>query len=505
MHRSLSSVSLLALTISALAISPAEAQVSAAEIWSEWQRGAAETGQSLTADVTETADGLLLENLATRTVSDDTATSARVDRVALVEQDDGTLSVEVSTPYTLTLTFPADAGEGAAGAMVSMDLLLTHEGLDVTVAGAPEARSYSYSADAITVVEGEINSDDGAPQPEVDLEIAARDIRTVFSLTGPAGERQGFETVGTTGSLTGRLAVQPPPGETGALAMTFAIGDLATEASGARGALAAMQRAQDRLPEGAEIRGTATYGFSQLEIAVDDPEADFDASFANEGGSFGFSLSDDRLVYDIAATGARLRMTGGEIPVPVEIGSASSALSLSVPLAASDTPSDASLRIDYRDVVLGETLWAMIDPSGQVPRDPLTLILEAAAQVQLLADLMGADAMAMEAPPGELRALTVSELDLSFGATSLSGTADMTFGPGAGMPRPVGRADLALRGGNALLDVLEGAALVSSDQAAVMRGVAGMFTRPGARPDTLETTIEFLEDGTVTANGLTLQ
>ncbi|MFW5642342.1 MAG: hypothetical protein ACOCY0_06215, partial [Roseicyclus sp.] len=59
--------------------------------------------------------------------------------------------------------------------------------------------------------------------------------------------------------------------------------------------------------------------------------------------------------------------------------------------------------------------------------------------------------------------------------------------------------------GNALLEVLEEAGLVSPEQAAVARGVAGVFARPGPRPDTLESTIEFLEDGTITANGLTLQ
>lgn len=502
----LPSLPLLALTLAALAPLSAAAQVSASEIWAEWQRGAEETGQNLSADVTETAGALVLENLATRTVSDDVTRTARVDRVALIEEGDGTLSVEVSSPVRLSLSFPAEEGEEADGAIVDVTLLLGHEGLDVSVSGPAEARSYSYSADAITIVEDEITSESETPSPAIDLEVVAREVQTTLTLTGPVAGARNFASTGTTGSLTGRFEMQAPPGETGEIAMTFAIGDLATEASGSGGALAAMQQARDRLPEGAEMRGTSTYGFSQVEIAARDPEGGFDASFANEGGSFGFALTGDRMAYDISATGSRTRVTGGDIPVPVEIAVASSALSLSVPLTASDTPSDAAFRLDYRELALGETLWAMIDPSGQVPRDPLTLILDATAQVQLMADLMAADAMAMEAPPGELRALTVSELEVSFGDAALTGTADFTFAPGQEeLPRPVGRADLALRGGNALLQVLEGAGLVSAEQAAMARGVAGIFSRPGARPDTLETTIEFSEDGTVTANGLALQ
>jgi hypothetical protein len=99
----------------------------------------------------------------------------------------------------------------------------------------------------------------------------------------------------------------------------------------------------------------------------------------------------------------------------------------------------------------------------------------------------------------------VSELEVTFGGTSLTGTADMTFAPGQIVPQPVGRADLSLVGGNALLDQLQGAGVINAEQAGMARGVAGMFTRPGAMPDTIETTIEFQEGGSITANGVPLQ
>ena len=226
---------------------------------------------------------------------------------------------------------------------------------------------------------------------------------------------------------------------------------------------------------------------------------------ANEGGDFGVALSNAELRYDIAAEGIVTRVAGSEIPVPVEASAASSELSLTVPLAASATPSDAAIRLSYRDLAVSEEVWALMDPSGSVPRNPLTVILDATAQIQLMVDLLGADAMEMDAPPGELRALTVSELELSFGDTSLTGSADMTFAPGQVVPQPVGQADLSLVGGNALLDQLQGAGVIGPEEAGMARGVAGMFSRPGAMPDTLETTIEFGPDGTITANGVPLQ
>jgi hypothetical protein len=87
----------------------------------------------------------------------------------------------------------------------------------------------------------------------------------------------------------------------------------------------------------------------------------------------------------------------------------------------------------------------------------------------------------------------------------LSGTAELSFAPGQIVPMPVGSADLRLSGGNALLDALMAGGLVPSDQGAFVRGMANVFARPGATPDTLESTVEFGADGSITANGIPLQ
>jgi hypothetical protein len=127
-----------------------------------------------------------------------------------------------------------------------------------------------------------------------------------------------------------------------------------------------------------------------------------------------------------------------DLPVPIAANAASSELSLTVPLAASPEPSDAAVRLAYRDLAVSEEVWSLMDPTGAVPRNPLTVVLDATAQVQLMVDLMSAEAMAMDRPPGELRALSVSELEVTFGGTSLTGTANMTFAPGQIVPQPVG-------------------------------------------------------------------
>jgi hypothetical protein len=266
-----------------------------------------------------------------------------------------------------------------------------------------------------------------------------------------------------------------------------------------------MQQSASGLPEGFEITGNTSYDWSRFEMSFEDPSDAFNVFYANDGGNFGIALSNAELRYDISAESMVTRVAGSEIPVPVEASAASSALSLTVPLAASATPSDAAVRLSYRDLAVSEEVWRMMDPTGGVPRNPLTVILDATAQIQLMVDLLGVDAMEMDTPPGELRALTVSELEISFGDTALTGSANMTFAPGQVVPQPVGQANLSLVGGNALLDQLQGAGVIGPEEAGMARGVAGMFSRPGAMPDTLETTIEFGQDGTITANGVPLQ
>jgi hypothetical protein len=484
-------------TLAAIAAAPAAAQVSAEEVWAEWQAASAAAGQQMTADVSETADGLVLGNLTTRLDQDGTLSVGRVERVTLTETADGTLSVEVSNPYTLELTF-----EDGTDGNVTVELLVTHEALAIDVAGTPEARRYEYTADAVTISDGAISNDSGAPLPRIDMEIVARDLATTYDLTGPAGADQRFASEGEVGSVAGRVDILPPPGEPGRLKASFALGETTSEATGTIVALATLQQSAQGFPPGFEVEGTSAYAFARFDMTFDSPSDAFAASYANEGGAFAVALSERAMRYEISARGIDVSVEGQDLPVPVSVSAVSSELMLDLPLAAAPEPSEAAVRLAYRELSGGEALWSMIDPAGNIPRDPLTVILDATAQVQLLADLTDPATMERETPPAELRALTVSELEVSFGDTSLTGTADLSFAPGQAVPQPVGQAQLELAGGNALLERLQAAGVIGPEQAGMARGVAGMFTRPGAMPDTLETVIEFLPGGSITANGI---
>ncbi|MBY4894466.1 hypothetical protein KUL25_17045 [Rhodobacteraceae bacterium N5(2021)] len=493
----------LCYTLSSLALaaaSPAMAETVATELWAEWQAQAEAAGQTVTAEVTETDNGLTLSNFTT--VYEDEAVSTRgtIDEIVLVENSDGTVSVTYSDLYTMTFTFEIDPGDPPA----NIEVLLRHENLEMTISGDAGARSYAYTADRITVTEGELWGGDGPP-PTIELDMVMTDIATTYNVMGTDPATQRFTSEGSVGGLTMVMEILPPPPEEGEFKAGLVIGPMQATSEGTLLSLTNMNQLEGTLPEGFELSGSTAYASMGLEMQFEAPGEGFAAIYSNEGGAIGASISSEAISYDIAASGARATITGTEIPVPVEISVGSSELVLSVPMAASDTPQDMGMRLGIQDLMVGESVLGMIDPGQALPRDPASLLFDATGQVQLFVDLMGLDPETMTGPPGELRAITVNELNLSVGGAELSGTADFSFAPNQLIPMPVGSADLQLSGGNALMEALVAGGVVPPAQSGMVMGMANVFARPGATPDTLETTVEFGADGTITANGVPLQ
>jgi len=492
---------LAAVSLLALAAGPVGAQTLASDLWSEWQASSAAMGAQLSADVSQQGNALILENFTSRSEDEQIITTATLDRITLTEEGDGTVTVTLSNPYTTTFDFPNDSGD-----RITVDIVMTHESLDMTVSGPVGERTYAYSADTIRIVDGPIVNTSGGEVPTVDMEIVARDLDATYSVIGDTPDTQSFESTSNTGSLAARIDILPPPDEEGRFKGSFGLGEMTSSGSGNMAAIAAMQQMPEAgMPDGFDVSADLTYAWARFEIDFESPSDAFDLSYVNEGGTMTFALSKDAFDYGVTAQGIATSIAGTEMPVPVQASAAASELAFSVPLAASPTPSDASLRFGYTDLMASDGLWSLIDPAGQVPRSPVTLLLDATAQVQIMVDLMSEQAMMADTPPAELRALNVAALELSFGDTSLTGNADMTFAPGQMPPQPVGQANLSLSGGNALLDQLQAAGVIDAQQAGMARGVAGMFARPGATPDTIETTIDFLPGGSITANGVPLQ
>jgi hypothetical protein len=118
---------------------------------------------------------------------------------------------------------------------------------------------------------------------------------------------------------------------------------MTSDASGTIVALATMQQNADGLPEGFEVEGTTSYDFSRFEMSFESPAKRSSVYYANDGGNFGIALVECGTALRHLGHRMETRVSGAEIPVPIEASAASSELSLTVPLAASPEPSDAAV------------------------------------------------------------------------------------------------------------------------------------------------------------------
>lgn len=499
----MSKINSLSIPLSAalfLAAAPAVAQVSATDLWTEWQAQTAATGQTITADVEQVSDGLVLTNVTTTSTQQGVTSTGRMDSITLTENGDGTISVELSDVYTLTTDVVVeDENVG------TMSFEMRHSGLEITVSGDEANRRYDYSADSLTLTEGEIVSIDGSA-PAIDLEVVVSDISAIYLLAGADPATTTFTTESQFGGATAMIDATAPPGEDGNFKFRAAMGETTATGSGSLATINALARlAETGMPENMDLAGEALYASLSYDLQAASEGETVAMNMANDGGRIAVGFTDGSISYDLSGQNLRGSVQTSELPFPVDMTAARTGFAITVPLVPQPQPSDMALALSYEGLEVNDQIWAMFDPMQAIPRDPATLILDLTGSVQMLVNLMTADPAEMNGPPGELRDLTLNELRVSAAGVQLEGDGDLDFAPGQTIPQPVGAINLRLAGANALIDRLMQAGMLPPEQAAMARGMAGMFARPGASPDTLETVIEFLPGGGVTANGIPLQ
>jgi hypothetical protein len=492
----------ISVTISALALTlatPALA-VTAEELWAEWQAQSATMGQVMSAQEVVPGDGTLtLRGFSSSVTDGDVSTIGRLDEIVMTENADGTVTIEPSDVFALTITFEVD--DDAPPASIGLDLIAPD--LVMTASGDAAARVYDYAASRITVQDGPITGGDGPP-PTIDLMVGMQDFAATYRINGTDPENIGYATTTTIGGTAGVVDVTPPPGEVGHLKLAFSLGATTASGAGRLGNLAQLASDPDGIPAGFDLNAEAAYDSARIELTFEHPTDAFNLFASNRGGSLAATFSETEIDYRITTTGSTTYFNGPDLPVPVEYSVGSAEIAFRVPLAAGPAPQPAAVRLAYQDITVSPQVWALADPAQNFPRDPITVIADLSGTVQILTDLMAMEPDAMTAPPGELRDLSLNDLRISVGGATLTGTGSASFAPGP-VPMPVGSVDLQLSGGNALLDTLETAGIVPVEQLALVRGLLGAFARPGATPDTLQSTIQFTEGGGVTANGVPLQ
>lgn len=445
------------------------------------------TGQSRSGD-TLTVDGLSM----TATIPEG-AFDVTIGGAFFTELGDGTVAITYPDEIPVTLSGEAD------GEAFEMVMTMTQTGTRTVVSGTPEEIRYDFSADTFSLADVRFNAPAEAAEMDMDAGFTLTGLSGMMELTG--GTLRDYTAQFAMESLSGLIS-GAPEGE-GTFNVEFTAQDIAADYTGRLAQQELLGSFADAVMAGNQTNGTATHGPATYAISGDGPDGSFEGAAAIGSGSFDFRMDKDGMSYGGVSKDMTLSVGGTAFPMPpMTFKMAESGGRVAIPIVPSEDEQGFALSMTMAGLEIDQMLWGMFDPAGQLPRDPATLVIDVDGDVVLAEDIFDPKvAEELMGPPGQINGLNVNEIRLALAGAELTGDGDFAFNNEMGMPMPSGIMNMMLTGGNGLLDTLVGMGLMPEEQAMGARMMMGLFARPGDGEDTLVSTIEVNEDGSVLANG----
>lgn len=484
-------------SVLALFAGPAFADLTAPEVWADWKSLMESYGaQVTTAGEDQSGGTLTVSRLEAAFAVEGGSMALELGDITFAEQGDGSVVVtmEDTLPFAMDVVDP----DGKAG---RIGFTMRQPGGRIVASGDAANLRYDFDYPTMTISDFTIEGDEVPEDVPVVFAMALSDMTGFITLTGDSP--RSYESESSVATLTMDMDIDDPEEGTGKIAIAMA--DIVQTVKGTLADIEMDMSAAELAQAGLSQAGTGSYGPSTLNFAFDGPDGAFEMAAAAEGGTLDMTFGEDGMNYGGVTNGITMTVGGSDIPFPpLTFTMDKSEGRIRMPMVPNpDAEQDIGLVMTLEGLQIDNALWNMFDPAEQLPRDPATLVLDLGGSVILTEDFTSPEyAETMNAaPPGTIESLDINALQLKLAGAELTGDGEFTFNNEMGMPMPAGTANLMLTGGNTLLDTLVGMGLVPEDQAMGARMMLGLFARPGDGPDTLVSTIEVNEDGSVLANG----
>ncbi|KNG93594.1 DUF2125 domain-containing protein [Pseudaestuariivita atlantica] len=489
---------------SVLLAAPAFAELTAAQVWADQKAYLAGFGYTVSASETQSGDTLEISDytVVVPVPEEGVEVTMMLPDMSLTTQSDGSVAIGLGRDLPIVMDVTAE-GEDP----VRIELGVTNSKFDIVASGSPNDMTYTYDADDIAIALESLTVEGANAVPGIiDFKLSMSQFDGVSAVQ--VGDLRNMQQSLSLGDMSYSVKIDEPGSEEGG---TFA----------------------------GNVAGISFEGDMRLPLEIDptDPAAFFGGGFLVDGTysagpgntNFNFTADGETLVgalsstsstlsvsiddgvvgYGLTGTDNTVALQGTDLPFPVEFAMEETRFEIGVPLAKSDEEQGFGLGVTFGKFTMGDLLWSIFDPAGQLPRDPATIDLDLVGGVKLLVDLFDEDAMQAvergEMLPGELQSLTLQNLLIEAVGAKLTGSGDFTFDNTDmqtydGIPKPIGAVDLQLAGANALIDTLINMGLLPQEQAMGARMMMSMFAVP-AGDDVLKSRIEMNEQGQILANG----
>lgn len=475
---------------------PAFADITPQDVWSFMKASNSAQGGEITATETESGNSLVLTDITSVTnmeVAGETLkTTATMMDITLQDMGDGRVS------FTIPASSKMSSTSNAHGHDITHSFVISQEGLKVIASGTPDQIAYETSADKLTFatdgpIKDEMNgSDVTASVSFIDLKsdmentkgaiISGKQTMTASEMTYAMTVKEGTQNMDVTGGLK-NINVK-------------AIADMPVNENATANPLAFLGTM------GADMTFTGNSGNMHL-VGTTEDGMPIDMKTTSQSIDVKFTAVDGVFGYHVSQKGLDVNASGGGAPFPLTAKLGEMAFDLKMPIAKGEGEKDLQLGIAMRDLELPEMLLNMVDPGLTLPRDPITVDLQASGKGMMMVDFADLESMETDPkPPFQVSSANLDRLLISVAGAKLTGEGAFTFDNTNPMvPQPVGAVDLKLEGANTLMDKLVVLGLLPQEQAMGARMMMGMFARPGEGEDTLTSKIEMTKEGQVIANG----
>lgn len=485
------------------------ADLTPAQVWSDWRAYMQSVGYQVAATETANGDDLSVSgitlNFAAPEGSGDMKMQLTLDAIDFRQNSDG--SVAIVMPNVMPMTFSGKEA-GANGQDVAITMNITQTDHAMTATGAPNDVTYDYTAQTVVMdVDQVVLDETAAVNDTAKMSFTANGVQSTTNMK--IGDMRAYDQTSSIGSASYTVNVETPNDGGQKANINGTVSGITVGGKGTlplimpdKADMAAMMKA------GFDVAGQIAYASGSSFFDVQDPQdGSFKVEGSSQGGTLDVAMGANGLAYGASQKDLKMAINVTGMPVPFEIALAESGFNLALPVQKADEAQDFALGITMGNFTMSDVIWGMFDGAGQLPRDPATIMLDLSGKAKVLVDYMSPEvATGLSSAPGELEAVKLNTLLVDAAGAKLEGSGDITFdgaGPAMvpGVGTPVGAVNLALAGGNGLLDKLTAMGLLPQEQAMGARMMMGIFAVPGDAPDTLKSTIEFTQDGQILANG----
>ncbi|KEJ90439.1 DUF2125 domain-containing protein [Sulfitobacter donghicola] len=495
-----------------LAATTASADLTSAEVWGDWREYLEGMGYSVTANETTSGDTLSVADIVVQINGgpDIKEMSISMGSVDFVQGGDGTVEVVMPTTLPIEINISPESTERPA----KIALNYSQSGQRMLVSGDPKAMEYDYSAETFGLDLTSLTIDGTAfNQDTAKFSLTGNSITSLTKVS--VAETRSYDQSIKWGDIAYDLFFKSPDSVEAMTVNTVAknldfsgISTIPADGMDMSQEMAAM------LASGFGFKGNFTTQGTETKMEITSEDGTSKIKTGSGSSAFAVSMGAEGIHYDVEASGVQIGGQLAGVPFPLFMEMENSGFELAMPVLKSDDPQDVSLALNMTNLSMSDIIWALFDPSSQLPRDPATIAVDLSGKVKVLVDTFAPEAVQEMVKrgetAGELEALKIERILVDAVGAKVDATGDLTFDNSdkttlPGFPKPVGDININLSGANALIDKLVAMGMLPPEQVMGARMMMGVFAVPGDAPDTLKSKIEFNEEGHILANGQRLK